>query len=112
MKQNQLGRVRSGRDSTGLSSESRVSRRRARQRGRSGQTSAAKIGTLKSSARVTDLYSIDELLNRQIVGVVNFHPKQIGPFRSEFLLAGFYRADGEVVLAIPERRVSDGARLG
>ena len=70
------------------------------------------VGTLRTSAQVTTLYTPEELLGRQVVGVVNFPPKQIGPVRSEFLLTGFYREDGAVVLAIPERPVPNGARLG
>lgn len=70
------------------------------------------IGVKKSSAQVTDLYTKDELLGRQIIGVVNFPPKQIGPFRSEFLLTGFYQEDDAVVLAVPERPVKNGAKLG
>ncbi|EOD56323.1 tRNA-binding protein [Aeromonas molluscorum] len=70
------------------------------------------IGERKSSAQVTDLYRPDELVGRQIVGVVNLVSKQIGPFRSEFLLTGFYRPDGAVVMAVPERAVPNGARLG
>jgi len=70
------------------------------------------IGIRKSSAQITDLYSPDDLLDRLIVGVVNFPPKQIGPMRSEFLLTGFYREDGAVVLAIPEQEVPLGAKLG
>lgn len=69
------------------------------------------IGERKTSARVTDLYTPAELLGRQIIGVVNFPVKQIGPFRSEFLLTGFYRPDGAVVLAVPERSVDNGAKL-
>ena len=69
------------------------------------------IGVKKSSARITDLYSKEELLGRQILGVVNFPPKQIGPMRSEFLLTGFYCDDGEVVLAVPEREGPLGSRL-
>ncbi len=70
------------------------------------------VGVKRSSAQVTDLYGKDDLLGRQVVGVVNFPLKQIGPMRSEFLLTGFYRDDGAVVLAIPEREVPNGARLG
>ncbi|MBW2690717.1 MAG: tRNA-binding protein [Deltaproteobacteria bacterium] len=70
------------------------------------------IGVKKSSAQVTDLYTKEELLGRQIIGVVNFPPKQIGPTHSEFLLTGFYQEDRAVVLAVPEREVSNGAKLG
>jgi tRNA-binding protein len=70
------------------------------------------IGVRRTSAQVKALYSRDELLGRQVMGVVNFPPKQVGPMRSEFLLTGFYREDGAVVLAVPERPVQNGARLG
>ena len=70
------------------------------------------IGVKKSSAQVTDLYSKEDLLGRQIIGVVNFPPKQIGPTRSEFLLTGFYQEDRSVVLAVPERPVVNGVKLG
>ena len=70
------------------------------------------IGIRRTSAQVTTVYGKEELVGRQVLGVVNFPPKQIGPMRSEFLLAGFYRADGAVVLAVPERAVQNGARLG
>jgi tRNA-binding protein len=70
------------------------------------------IGVRRTSAQVKAIYSPDELLGRQVMGVVNFPPKQIGPMRSEFLLTGFYREDGAVVLAVPERPVQNGARLG
>ena len=69
------------------------------------------IGLKKSSARVTDLYSKEELSGKQIVGVVNFPPKQIGPMRSECLITGFYQKDGAVVLAVPERAVTNGTQL-
>jgi len=69
------------------------------------------IGIRKTSAQVTALYGKDDLVGRQIVGVVNFPAKQVGPVRSEFLLTGFYAADREVVLAIPERPVPNGAKL-
>lgn len=70
------------------------------------------IGVRRTSAQVTTLYAREDLVGRQVLGVVNFPPKQIGPVRSEFLLAGFYREDGAVVLAVPERPVQNGARLG
>lgn len=70
------------------------------------------LGVRKSSTQITDLYRPEELVGRQIVAVVNFPPKQIGPIQSEFLLTGFYRADGAVVMAIPEREVENGAKLG
>ena len=70
------------------------------------------FGIRRTSAQVTTLYSRNDLVGRQVLGVLNFPPKQIGPVRSEFLLAGFYRADGAVVLAVPERPVENGARLG
>jgi len=70
------------------------------------------IGIKRSSVQITHLYAKEELVGRQVVGVVNFPPKQIGPFRSECLVCGFYREDGSVVLAVPDKAVPNGARLG
>ncbi|MFQ2113565.1 tRNA-binding protein [Aeromonas veronii] len=70
------------------------------------------LGIRKSSAQITALYQPEQLVGRQIIAVVNFPTKQIGPFQSEFLLTGFYRQDGAVVMAIPDRAVENGARLG
>jgi tRNA-binding protein len=68
------------------------------------------IGTLQSSAQITDRYELDELEGRQILGVVNFPPKQIGPFVSECLVTGFV-LDDEVVLVGPDAPVLNGTRL-
>jgi len=70
------------------------------------------IGEKASSAGITDLYEPEELVGRQILGVVNFPPRQIGPFRSEVLTLGVYTEEGTVVLVQPDRRVPDGSRLG
>jgi tRNA-binding protein len=69
------------------------------------------IGLRKSSAQITDLYKQEELLGRQIVAVVNFPPKQIGPMRSECLVTGFAREDGSIVLVAPDSAVPNGAKL-
>ena len=69
------------------------------------------IGTLKSSAQITDLYSPDDLVGRQVLGIVNFPKKQIGPVRAECLITGFTQADGSVVLAQPEQLVANGLKL-
>jgi tRNA-binding protein len=69
------------------------------------------IGVKVSSAQITALYSKQDLIGRQIVAVVNFPPKQIGPFRSEVLVTGFHDPEGRVVLAMPERPVPNGTKL-
>lgn len=71
----------------------------------------SEVGVRKSSAQITALYDMQELVGKQVVGVVNFPPKQIGPMRSECLVTGFYREDG-VVLAVPDKEVPNGLKLG
>lgn len=67
-------------------------------------------GERKTSAQVAQLYSAEDLVGRQVVGVINFPEKQIGPFRSQFLLTGFPTEAGVVLTAI-ERPVPNGTRL-
>ena len=67
-------------------------------------------GEKKTSAQVAALYRPEDLVGRQVVGVINFPPKQIGPFMSEFLLTGF-STDAGVVLTAIERAVPNGTRL-
>jgi tRNA-binding protein len=69
------------------------------------------IGMRKSSAQLTALYRIEELVGRLVVGVVNFPPKQIGPFVSECLVTGFPDENGNVALCVPDKVVPLGAKL-
>ena len=70
-----------------------------------------KIGIKKSSAQITDLYDCEDLVGKQIVAVVNFPMKRIGPFISECLVTGFVRDDASVVLAVPDKPAHNGSRL-
>ena len=69
------------------------------------------IGKRKSSAQITHNYTKEELIGKQILGVVNFPPKQIGPFISECLVTGFYDSKGGIVLAAPEHEIPNGSKL-
>jgi tRNA-binding protein len=71
----------------------------------------AGIGVKKSSAQVTKYYTRDQLVNRLAVAVVNFPPKQIGPYLSEVLTLGVPDSEGDVVLLFPERDVPIGGRM-
>jgi tRNA-binding protein len=69
------------------------------------------IGTRKSSAQITYYYTPDQLIGTQVVAVVNFPPKQIGPFISECLTTGFADNDGNITLTRPEHPVPNGTKL-
>lgn len=69
------------------------------------------IGRRQSSAQITEHYTLDELVGRQVAAVVNFPPRQIGPMMSEVLTLGLPDAEGRVVLISPSQRVPDGGRL-
>ena len=71
----------------------------------------ADLGVLKSSAQITDLYQPDTLVGQQVIGVVNFPAKQIGPIQSQCLITGLPQGDGSVVLVQPDRQVSNGLKL-
>jgi tRNA-binding protein len=70
------------------------------------------LGKKNSSAQITVHYSIDDLIGRQVIAVVNFSPRQIANFISECLVLGIYDENKEVVLLAPERNLSNGLKIG
>lgn len=69
------------------------------------------LGVLKSSAQITDLYTLESLIGRQIIAVVNFQPRQIANFISEVLVTGFADENKSVVLSSIDKLVPNGSRL-
>lgn len=69
------------------------------------------FGTKMSSAQITKNYTKEELIGKQIVGVINFPKKQIGKFMSEFLVTGFADKNGDIVLSSVDKKVPNGSRL-
>lgn len=69
------------------------------------------IGERKSSAQITVHYDPEDLIGRQVIAVVNFPPRQIGPFMSEVLVLGVYDDSGAVVLLSPDKPVPNGGRM-
>ena len=72
----------------------------------------AELGIKKSSAQVTNYYKKEDLVNKQVIAVVNFPPKQIADFFSECLVLGVYDENNHVILLQPERAVKNGQRIG
>jgi tRNA-binding protein len=70
------------------------------------------IGVKRSSAQITARYRPADLIGRRVVAVVNFAPKQIGPFVSEVLVLGAYNEAGEVILLNPDQPVAPGSKIG
>lgn len=71
----------------------------------------SEIGLKKSSAQITVHYTLESLVGRQVLGVVNFPPRQIGPFRSEVLTLGFEDENGDIVLAAVDKPVPNGKKM-
>jgi len=69
------------------------------------------LGEKRSSAQITTNYAPQDLVGRQVLAVVNFPPRQIGPVKSEVLTLGLSDENGDIVLIAPERPVPDGERL-
>lgn len=69
------------------------------------------LGTKKTSAQITDYYTIESLIGKQVIAVTNFPPKQIANFMSEVLVLGSVESDGKVVLLHPERPTPNGSRI-
>lgn len=70
------------------------------------------LGTLKSSAQITNHYNVQDLVGQQVIAITNFPPKKIASFTSECLVLGIYDEDSSVVLLQPQKQVSNGLKIG
>lgn len=75
------------------------------------QIDFGELGVKNSSAQITKLYQVEDLIGKQVVAIVNFKPKQIGKFISECLVLGAVNDNGEVILLNPERKVPNGLKI-
>ena len=71
----------------------------------------SEIGEKKSSAQITEHYDCNILVGKQVMGIINFPPRQIGPFMSEVLILGFMDSHGSVILAVPDKPTPNGSSL-
>ena len=71
----------------------------------------SEIGERKSSAQITEHYDCNILVGKQVMGIINFPPRQIGPFMSEVLILGFMDSHGLVILAVPDKPTPNGSSL-
>ncbi len=69
------------------------------------------FGIKKTSAQVTHHYTKEKLVGEQVMGIINFAPRQVANFMSEFLLTGFADDNGEIILAVPQQKVPNGQKL-
>ena len=69
------------------------------------------LGIRKTSAQITDLYTKEDLLNRQVTAIINFKPRQIANFMSECLILGVYNTEGNVILLITSKKTNNGEQL-
>jgi len=72
----------------------------------------ADVGLKKSSAQITDLYNLNDLIGQQIIAIINFLPKQIANFKSECLVLGIYNEENKVILLQPQQKASNGLKIG
>lgn len=72
----------------------------------------SEIGLKKSSAQITDLYNLSDLINQQIIAIINFEPKQIANFKSECLVLGIYNEEKKVILLQPQQKSFNGLKIG